>query len=512
MDKMKKRMKSLVQAIGKGVYEKEHILSLALLAAISGESIFLLGPPGTAKSLVARRLKEVFREKRTFEYLMSRFSTPDEIFGPVSISRLKNEDVYERCTEGYLPEADVVFLDEIWKAGPAIQNALLTAINERIYRNGAQTVQLPMKALIAASNELPKEDEGLEALWDRFLIRVVSDCIKSENTFYKMLRERKQTEITIPDKLCISEEEYREWQQAIEEVQIPDDILGMITCVRQELTKIADEEDVEPLDYYVSDRRWKKIVHLLQTSAFLNGRKEIVYSDMYLLAHTLWNRAEDITLIAEIVHNQFFADLEDRMDDMEKEAGGIRKKVFATDMGDDDSNLRTYNLFYYKLLNFQTGNAYVFISDYKHLTESRYSDGVMYWDEQQKAYIIRRIDTSQPFSTNGDGKSLKKVKLRKSPGCIEVDGKTYYIEKALPTERKIPFDATLVKALTGKVEELKMELDKRTEILVNSDNMFVSQEQRKAVKKLAGTWKKKVEQLEARIAGLASGGTGMKGG
>ena len=509
---MKKRIKSLIQAIGEGIYEKEHILSLALLSAVAGESIFLLGPPGTAKSLVARRLKEVFREKRTFEYLMSRFSTPDEIFGPVSISRLKNEDVYERCTEGYLPAADIVFLDEIWKAGPAIQNALLNAINERIYRNGTQTVRLPMKVLIAASNELPKEDEGLEALWDRFLIRVVSDCIKDEKSFYRMLREKQTEDITVPDRLCIGEDEFRQWQRDIAEVGIPDDILQMVTSIRQELDKIAEEEDVEPLAYYISDRRWKKTVHLLQASAFLNGRSEIEYTDMYLLAHILWNKAEDISLIAELVHDRFFADFERRMEEMDKTAGDVRKKVFAADMGDDDSNLRTYNLFYHKLLNYQTGNCYVFVSDFKHLTASRYSDGVIYWDENQKAYIIRRIDTSQPFSTNGDGKSLKKVKLRKSPGCIEVDGKTYYIEKALPTERKIPFDATLVKALTGKVEELKMELDKRTEILVNSDNLFVSQEQRKAVKKLAGTWKKKVEQLEARIAGLVSGGTGMKGG
>ena len=509
---MRKRIKSLLQAIGKGVYEKEHILSLALLSAVAGESIFLLGPPGTAKSMVARRLKEVFRQKRTFEYLMSRFSTPDEIFGPVSISRLKSEDVYERCVDAYLPSADVVFLDEIWKAGPAIQNALLTAINERIFRNGTQTIRLPMKVLIAASNELPKEDEGLEALWDRFLIRVVSDCIRSEKTFYKMLRDRQPASVSVSDGLAISEDEFLRWQQDIEEVEIPDDILHMITDVRTALDGIAEEEDAEPLDYYVSDRRWKKTVHLLQTSAFLNGRTAVDFTDMYLLAHVLWNKAEDISLIKDLVYDQLFADFERRMEEMEKEAGGIRKKVFAADLGEDDSNLKVHNLFYYKLLNFQTGNGYVFTSDFKHLTGSKYSEGVMYWDEKQKAYIIRRIDTSQPFALNASMKGLKKVKLRKSPGCIEVDGRSYFIEKALPTERQIPFDASLVKSLTKKVEDLKRNLEALTESLVSGNNLFVSQDECKAVKKQAGIWKKKVEQLEVKIAGLVSGGTKMEGG
>ena len=259
--------------MAEGVYEKEHILAMSLLSAVAGESIFMLGPPGTAKSLVARRLKMIFKDGRAFEYLMSRFSTPDEIFGPVSISLLKSEDRYERVVDGFLPTATVVFLDEIWKAGPSIQNALLTAINERIYQNGSTTLQLPMKALIAASNELPAENEGLEALWDRFLVRMVSNCIQSENVFYKMIRQKNTKPKTIPEYLLITEAQYEEWQRKIEEVEITNEVCAVITHIRKKLKAEAKKEDVEEMDFYISDRRWKKCVHLLSIHEWAQMRR-----------------------------------------------------------------------------------------------------------------------------------------------------------------------------------------------------------------------------------------------
>lgn len=191
---MLERFKQLLGEMNRGIYEKETEISLSLLAALAGESIILLGPPGVAKSMVARQLKTAFREAQSFEYLMSRFSTPDEIFGPVSIQKLKTSDTYERAVEGYLPTADVVFLDEIWKAGPAIQNTLLTVINEKIFRNGNREMHLPLKLLVAASNELPAKGEGLEALWDRFVIRIESRPIKLEKNFRAMLLEVKSEE------------------------------------------------------------------------------------------------------------------------------------------------------------------------------------------------------------------------------------------------------------------------------------------------------------------------------
>lgn len=131
MAEIRNRITAILSRMKHDTFERDEDLALSLLSALAGESIFLLGLPGVGKSMIARRLKLAFDNATVFEYLMSRFSTPDEIFGPVSISKLKDEDCYERVTSGFLPEAEVVFLDEIWKAGPAIQNALLTVLNEK---------------------------------------------------------------------------------------------------------------------------------------------------------------------------------------------------------------------------------------------------------------------------------------------------------------------------------------------------------------------------------------------
>ena len=307
---MRNRILQILTAMRAATYERDEALALSLLSALSGESIFLLGVPGVGKSMIARRLKLAFRHAAVFEYLMSRFSTPDEIFGPVSISLLKDEDRYERVTAGYLPEAEVVFLDEIWKAGPAIQNALLTVLNERVYLNGNHEMQLPLKGVIAASNELPAQDEGLEALWDRFMIRYIVAPIVSPENFFRLIdssadagrRASAATSASSPSSVATSADvalspaEYEDIRVRSHRVNLPSAIGEAIFGIRERLNERMNEADPASGDaaearrkYYVSDRRWKKAAGIMRTSALLNGRDEVDPSDLLLLCHILWN-------------------------------------------------------------------------------------------------------------------------------------------------------------------------------------------------------------------------------
>ena len=306
------RIRALLDALQEGLYEREQAMALALLAALAGESIFLLGPPGVAKSMIARRLKYAFRGGQSFEYLMNRFSTPDEVFGPVSISKLWLEDRYERQTERYLPGAQIVFLDEIWKAGPAIQNALLTVINEKVYRNGAQEVPVELRGLIAASNELPEKGQGLDALWDRFLLRLKVDNIQDRDNFFRMITSNGSAEEDpVPDELKITPEELREWSEQIDRVEVPEAVLQTIGIIRDQLESAVEESGK---DLAVSDRRWKKIIRLLRTAAFTRGKEAVELIDCYLIPECLWNEPGQRTMIAHLVHltidNQTVGELE----------------------------------------------------------------------------------------------------------------------------------------------------------------------------------------------------------
>ena len=290
------RIHALLKQLSAGMHEREQIIAVALLGAIAGHNTFLYGPPGTAKSLISRRLAAAFKSQSYFECLMNRFSTPEEVFGPVSIKELK-EDRYVRKTDGYLPTAEFAFLDEIWKSSPAILNNLLTIINEHLFKNGSERVKVPLKSLVVASNEVPPENQGLDALYDRFIIRLHVPPIQESKNFENLLQSRPSSDAPeIDANLVIDEQELAQWRDQILDVQISKDTMQIVGYIRQELADNFDE-----LNVYVSDRRWQRAAMLMKASAFCNGRNETNHSDAVLLKHCLWTTPENREKVAEIV-------------------------------------------------------------------------------------------------------------------------------------------------------------------------------------------------------------------
>lgn len=280
IDGITERLRTIRDGLCVGLVERDVPVRLALLAAVSGEHLLLLGPPGTAKSLIARRLRLAFADATYFERLLTRFSVPEELFGPLSIKGLE-EDRYERQTDRYLPTASVAFLDEIFKANSAILNALLTLLNEREFDNGVKREKTPLIAVVGASNELPQGEE-LDALYDRFLLRLHVGPV-SESGFDSLLNLRGESTPDVPASARLTEADIAAIRTAARNVQLGADVRALLKALRT----WCMAEGIQ-----VSDRRWRKVVNLLQTSAVTNGRDAVSIWDCWLLQHCLWREPE----------------------------------------------------------------------------------------------------------------------------------------------------------------------------------------------------------------------------
>ena len=265
--------------------ERSDLIDGALSALLARSHVLVIGPPGTAKSMLAEELCTRVEGANYFQWLLTRFSTPEEIFGAVSLKGLEQDD-YRRVTTHKLPEAHVAFLDEIFKANSSILNALLTLINERIFHNGRERVAVPLITMFGASNELPDEDE-LTALYDRFMLRFMADYIAEDFRFLKMLEGAEpasRTTITFPELEAAS--------AATRAIAVPGGILRSIAELRREL---AREQIV------VSDRRWKNSLDVLRAHAALLGRTVVTEDDLMFLEHVLWKDPEERPKVTDII-------------------------------------------------------------------------------------------------------------------------------------------------------------------------------------------------------------------
>lgn len=288
------KLTAILSEAGAVLVERAHVLQMVIIAALAGEHAILLGPPGEAKSLLARTLADSLQGATFFDWLMTKFTTPEEVFGPFSIAGLK-QDRFQRVTTGKMPEAHVAFLDEIFKSNSAILNSLLSLVNERVFHDGVSPRPVPLITCVAASNELP-EGQELAALWDRFLVRCYVRPVQGEGAFVNVLTSPR-TMAGVSTKLTLAE-----WQEARAEVDampFPADVAKAVYQLRAKLAQDGIE---------VSTRRWKKCANLMRAAAWLDGSTEVSEEHCDILTAALWNTPDQEPKVK--AHTQNFASAE----------------------------------------------------------------------------------------------------------------------------------------------------------------------------------------------------------
>jgi MoxR-like ATPase len=294
LEQIASRLQEAARILDRRFLDKQEIIRLLVISTIAGEHMVIVGPPGTAKSAIIRLFAKLI-DARYFEYLLTRFTEPNELFGPVDMGAFR-EGEYRRRTQNMLPEAEIVFLDEVFKANSAILNSLLTLLNERRYMNGAQSLECPLLSVFGATNEVPN-DENLQAIFDRFLIRVQSNNLDSyhfhnlvnrglENELRQITGQGEDTRPLLtsghlnalhryyPQLMRLSEEFFTTYK-------------GLIFQIRSEGISL-------------SDRRVVKLCKLFAASALFDGRTQCCDADFFILKH-IWNSLDHAEVLQEIV-------------------------------------------------------------------------------------------------------------------------------------------------------------------------------------------------------------------
>lgn len=285
----------LKKALNEKFLERSDLIDGMLVALLAKENLFMLGVPGTGKSAICEALCKSL-SGNYFSWLVSKFSTPEDIFGPISIESLKT-GVYTRITRGKLPEADIAFLDECYKGSSAILNTLLPVINERIFHNNG-VHSIPLQSLFAASNEIPQAEE-LAALHDRFALKFVVNKIQDDSNAMKLFSGVQ--DVAIP---TLSREALSSAQNEVSKINLPDNIIKILVQLRKEIAATG---------VFVSDRKWVQTVRVIKAYAYLNNHAVVVEDDLRILKHMLWSKPDQIKTVNKVV-NKFVNPINEQVD------------------------------------------------------------------------------------------------------------------------------------------------------------------------------------------------------
>lgn len=285
----KEKIQNIINESSGQFFERDLIIRAAWLSILSKQHMLLLGVPGTAKSDVIKLICKSIFGVFYFKKLLTRFSVPEELFGPFSLKKIE-EDVFERVITRMLPTAHIAFIDEIFKSSPSILNTLLTLINEREFDNGPDTIKCPLISMFGASNELPQEEE-LRALYDRFLFRFNVPYINDNATWEKyMLAMSKPNSKHISTTIDL--DQLVEAQAEVSGVELPIHIISKINNIK----KMLEHEGI-----ICSDRRWGQTISVLKADAWLSGQTEISEYNLRLLCDMMWETPEQRNTLVSVV-------------------------------------------------------------------------------------------------------------------------------------------------------------------------------------------------------------------
>lgn len=290
MSDLSTRLGELETQLNGEVLERRAEIHGAVNALVARKHFFMIGPPGTAKSYMVRRLTDRIDFGETqgtayFQWLLTRYTTPDEVFGPPSLKDLE-EGVFRRNTTRKLPQATVAFLDEIFKANSSILNALLTIMNERLFFNGADEEDSPLSSIFSASNEMP-QDDGLWAMWDRLHFRFSVKPMADSGNFVKML----SNVVEVPEKL-ITWDEIVTAQREAAQVVLTDEIFDAMKLLRD----LLRDKGIEP-----TERRFHECLDIIRAEAWLDGQTIAEIDHMRILQHVLWSTEDSQMEVKRVI-------------------------------------------------------------------------------------------------------------------------------------------------------------------------------------------------------------------